>query len=192
MDGTPIFNLFKDTLHGNKIIQIKGILNGTSNYVLTQLENGASYEVAIKEAQEMGLAEANPSMDIDGLDGAAKICVLANVLMGANINPKMVEITSMCSVTREDILLAKQEGYKIKYICEAVRDYITNEVKLKVYLKKIEFNDTYCSVNGTSAAITLITDLAGEITIIQTNPHILQTAYGIYSDLLTVIKSFQY
>lgn len=189
MDGTPIFNLFKECLHGNRVSKITGILNGTSNFVLTQLERGVTIEDAIKEAQAMGLAEADPSMDIDGFDGAAKISALANVVMDANTNPKMVAIESMRSVVMEDLVLAKLAGCKIKYFCEAIKDPITNEINLRVYPKRVNQDDYMSNVNGTSAAITFVTDLAGEITIIQTDPGITQTAYGIYSDLFTIMKS---
>lgn len=191
MDGTPIFNLFKDCLHGNKINRIMGILNGTSNFVLSQLEKGVPFDDAVSEAQRIGLAEADPSMDIDGMDGTAKICALANILMDANTNPERVQVKSIRNITMEELQSAKQKGYRIKYICEAVKNEITDEVELSVQPRQLKMEDALCTVNGTSAAITLFTDLAGELTIIQTNPGILQTAYGIYSDLLTVIKYLQ-
>jgi homoserine dehydrogenase len=189
MDGTPVFNFVKYTLPGVKINGIRGILNGTSNFVLCQLEKGMTYDEAIKEAQRIELAEADPSMDIDGWDGAAKICSLANILMDAGLNPKDVEVESIAGITKEDILEAKSEGYKIKYICEAKKDKGTKNINISVGPQKISMNDEYCNVEDTSAAITFYTDLAGEMTIIQTDPNILQTAYGVYSDLLTLIKS---
>ena len=188
MDGTPIFNLYKDTLHGNKINKIEGILNGTTNYILSRLEDGITFEDAIKEAQEIKLAEADPSNDIDGWDGAAKICSLANILMHADANPTMVQVRSIRNIRIEDINRARNEGKRIKYICEAIK-VNNNEVQLRVYPKELDKFHKLCSVNKTSAAITIYTDLAGELTIIQTDPTILQTAYGVYSDLLTIIKS---
>jgi homoserine dehydrogenase len=188
MDGTPVFNLVEETLPGNNIFGIQGILNGTSNFVLQQLELGSSYDEAICEAQRIQLAEADPSMDVDGWDGAAKICALANILMSANMTPGDVDRTSIRQIGIDDIKEAKQAGCKIKYICEAGRDE-NNAIKLSVKPRKLPQNHTFCNVNGSSAAITLYTDLAGEISIIQTNPGILQTAYGVYSDLLKIIKT---
>lgn len=188
MDGTPIFNLVKDTLHGNKILGFRGILNGTSNFVICKLEKGMSYDEAIKEAQRIGLAEADPSMDMDGWDGAAKLCAMTNILMGCEITPKMVEVHSIANITREDIEEAKDEGYRIKYICEAKRNHITKEIDVCVSPQRLPLSDSFSNVNDTSSAITLYTDLAGEITIIQTDPGILQTAYGLYSDLITLLK----
>lgn len=189
MDGTPVFNLVKDTLHGNRILGIKGILNGTTNFILDQLEKGISYEDAVKEAQRIQLAEADPSMDVDGWDGAAKICALANILMDAGVNPKMAKVKSIADVTLEDIRKARENNRKIKYLCVAERNEITGQVELAVEPRLVTLDDVLSNVNGTSAAITLYTDLAGEISIVQTNPGILQTAYGVYSDLITLIKS---
>lgn len=189
MDGTPVFNLVKDTLHGNRILGIKGILNGTTNFVLDQLEKGTPYEDAIKEAQRIQLAEADPSMDVDGWDGAAKICSLANILMDAGLNPTMAKVTSIASVTPEDIRKARENNRKIKYLCLAERNETTGQVELTVEPRQVTLDDPLSNVNGTSAAITLYTDLAGEVSIVQTDPGILQTAYGVYSDLITLIKS---
>lgn len=190
MDGTPIFNLARETLHGCEILGIKGILNGTSNFVLYQLEHGFTFDEAIREAQRLQFAEADPSMDVDGWDGAAKICAMANVLMNAKLDPMKVERKSIASVTAEEICRAKAEGCRIKYICRAERDE-AGHVRLSVLPTMIPLDDVYATVNGASAAVTLHTDLAGELTIVQTDPGILETAYGVCSDLITLIKRIE-
>ena len=187
MDGTPVFNLVRETLRGNVILGMRGILNGTTNFVLAQLEAGISYKDAIEEAQRMQLAEADPSMDVDGWDGAAKICALANILMDARLTPRDVQVESISSVTRADIERAREMGLRIKYVCKAERDE-RGKPRLSVQPEMLAAGDALRDVDGTSAALTLYTDLAGEITIVQTDPGILQTAYGVYSDLLTLIK----
>lgn len=184
MDGTPVFNLVEDTLRGNRILGLRGILNGTTNFLLQQLEQGLTYEQAIRRAQEIQLAEADPSLDVDGWDGAAKICAMANVFMGANMTPMQVEVESLRSVTLEDMERARKAGKKIKYICQAQRE--DGAVKLWVKPQELEPTDPLYSVDGTSAGLTLYTDLAGELTMLQTDPGILQTAYGVYSDILTL------
>jgi len=189
MDGTPVFNLVTETLHGNHIRGIRGILNGTSNYVLKLLEDGKTQEEAIRAAQEIGLAEADPSMDLDGWDGAAKICALANILMDAGITPDDVNVESVRNVTAEDLQEARERGNCIKYICRADRDTVSGKISVSVRPEQLPREHAYCSVNGTSAVITIDTDLAGELTVIQTDPGLLQTAYGIYSDLITLLKS---
>lgn len=188
MDGTPVFNLVEKTLHGNEILEISGILNSTSNYVLQLLEDGWTYENAMKEAQAVGIAEADPSMDMDGWDGTAKICALANILMDANVTPEDALVESVSTVTPQDIRKAQEEGCCIKYICRARKNPDTNQMEVSVKPEKIPVTHAYYTVNGTSAVITLYTDLAGEMTLIQTNPGLLQTAYGVYSDLITLLK----
>lgn len=187
MDGTPIFNLARETLHGCEILGIRGILNGTSNFVLHQLEGGSTFDAAIREAQRMQFAEADPSMDIDGWDGAAKLCAMANVLMNAKLNPMDVERRGIASVTAQDIARAKEEGCRIKSICRAEKE-ASGAVRLRVFPTKVPSDDVFAAVNGSSAAVTLYTDLAGELTIVQADPGILQTAYGVYSDLITLVK----
>lgn len=191
MDGTPVFNLVKETLRGNRILGIKGILNGTTNFVLGELEKGGGYESAVREAQRRQLAEADPSMDVDGWDGAAKICALANILMGAKTNPREAYVQSLAGVSALDIAAAREKGCRIKYLCRAEADGEKGGVKLSVKPELVDLDDPLASVNGTSAAITLYTDLAGEVSVVQTDPGILQTAYGVYSDLLTLIKNTQ-
>ena len=184
MDGTPVFNLVEKTLRGNKVTELRGILNGTTNYVLQQLERGKTYEEAIRMAQEIQLAEADPSMDVDGWDGAAKICAMANVFMDAHLTPMDVDVTSLRTVTPERVKQVEADGKRMKYICHAR----TNAGQIKMYVKPevVDETDPLFRVDGTSAALTLYTDLAGELTIVQTDPGILQTAYGVYSDLLTL------
>ena len=189
MDGTPVFNLVKETLHGNRILGMRGILNSTSNYIFSCLKNGLSYEDAVRAAQERGIAEADPSLDMDGWDGAAKICALANILMDAGITPEDVAVESAAAVTAEDFKRAEQEGQCIKYLCEAMRDPDSGKLHVSVKPVKLPLSHPFATVDGTSAAITLYTDLAGELTILQTNPGLLQTAYGVYSDLITLLKT---
>ena len=187
MDGTPIFNMVSKTLHGNNIYGLRGILNGTSNYVFSRLDEGASYEEAIFEAQSNGLAEADPSNDMDGWDGAAKICAMVNIIMGKEITPDKVFIKSAADVTKEDIKNAKVANKKIKYVCTALNDEAGN-FAVSVKPELISTNDPLYNVDYTSAAVTFYTDLAGEITIVQKDPKILQTSYGLLSDLITLIK----
>lgn len=184
MDGTPVFNLVEKTLRGNTVTELRGILNGTTNYILQQLERGKTYEEAIRMAQEIQLAEADPSMDVDGWDGAAKICAMANVFMDARLTPMDVDVTSLRTVTPERVKQVEADGKRMKYICHARTD--AGQIKMYVKPEVIDETDPFYRVDGTSAALTLYTDLAGKMTIVQTDPGILQTAYGVYSDFLTL------
>lgn len=182
MDGAPVFNFAQECLRGCRISRIRGVLNGTTNYLLEQYENGVCYEDAIREAQRLHWAEADPSMDVDGWDGAAKICSLANVLMDAEATPADVTRVSLREITADNVRAAASRGKKYKYICQA--DRTESGIRLTVAPQLLPASDLLCSVNGNSAAVTFHTDLAGEVTSVLTNGTILQTAYGLYSDLL--------
>ncbi|MGH4119056.1 hypothetical protein [Clostridium sp.] len=187
MDGTPIFNFVKYTLPGCKVLSFRGILNSTTNFVLEEMENGNSYEDAIKEAKKRGFAEVDPSMDIDGWDAAAKTAALLNVLMDANINPTEIDRQGIAHITLKDIEKAKEKQCKIKLLCEG---YIEDNVaKGRVHPVCISSNDIFSNIDATSSILAITTDLMGEVQIIEKNPEIQQTAYGIYSDLLTLIKN---
>lgn len=183
MDGAPVFNLAQECLKGNRILRIRGVLNGTTNFLLAQYEKGICYEDAIREAQRMHWAEADPSLDVDGWDGAAKICALANILMDAGKTPYDVERVSLRSIGPDEVKQAAACGKRYKYICEASQE-ASKTVRLSVTPQLLPSDDLLCTINGNSAAVTFYTDLAGEITSVLTDGTILQTAYGVYSDLL--------
>jgi homoserine dehydrogenase len=186
MDGTPIFNLVGETLHGCKILSIKGILNSTTNFILTEMEAGSSLDDAVIEAQRRGFAEADPSMDLDGWDAAAKTSAIANVILNCTLKPTDIERTGIRAISAEDINKAKEDGKKIKLICEA---FIKNDkIVGRVHPVLIPSTEIYSTIDATSSILSITTDLMGEVSIIEKNPEIAQTAYGIYSDLLTLIK----
>ena len=186
MDGTPIFNLFEKTLQGCEVIRIEGILNSTSNYVLTEMSRGRSLEDAVKEAQRKGIVEADPSLDLDGWDAAAKITALANVLMGAGSTPDRVERRGVGDISPGDLAAAASEGKKIKLVAVAERS--ASGIVIRVSPEKIDCTSPFWSVDDTSSAVTLSTDLMGDITILETNPTITQTAYAVLSDLLLIVE----
>jgi homoserine dehydrogenase len=189
MDGTPIFNLVERTLPGCTILGLSGILNSTSNFVLAQMGGGKSMEEAIKEAQKRGFAEADPSLDIDGWDAAAKITALANVLMDARMTPKMVKRTGIKDVRVDDIRKAAVAGKKIKMIASA--NPVAEGVKLDVTTQMIGPEHPFWSVDGTSSALTIRTDLMGDLTMIESNPVVTQTAYAVFSDMLLTVEAIR-
>lgn len=189
MDGTPIFSLVERTLPGCEILGLKGILNSTSNFVLTEMSNGKSMERAIELAQEGGFAETDPSLDIDGWDAAAKITALANVMMDADANPKLVDRIGVREVTVEEIGKASAQGKKIKLIAEATRE--SGGVKLEVKPRLIDSQNVFWTIDGTSSALTISSDLMGDITISGGNPGLTQTAYAVFSDMLLIVESIR-
>lgn len=185
MDGTPVFNLVKYTLMGCNVLSFRGILNSTTNFILEEMEKGNTYEEAIKEAQRRGFAEANPSVDVEGWDAAAKTAALANVLLDGKITPMTVERIGIEHITKEQIEGAKAKGMKYKLLCEG--GIIDGIVYGKVYPKLIKDTDMFSTIDSTSSLLSITTDLMGEICIVEKNPEIQQTAYGIYSDLMRIM-----
>lgn len=186
MDGTPVFNLVKETLPGCRVLGFKGILNSTTNFILEEMEAGRSFEEALKEAQLRGFAEAEPSMDIDGWDAAAKTAAIVNAIMGGELNPFSVERKGISGITLEEIQTARKAGKKIKLLCEGWQD--NGLIRGLVAPTLFDDKDIYANIDSTSSIISIQTDLMGEICIVERKPEIQQTAYGIYSDTLTLIK----
>lgn len=189
MDGTPIFSLVERTLPGCEILGVRGILNSTSNFVLDEMNKGWSMETAIKEAQKRGFAESDPSLDIEGWDAAAKITALANVLMDGRTTPKAVDRKGITGMTQTDIKKAAKDGKKIKLIATASKS--GGAVNLTVKPELIGPDHPFWSVDGTSSAVTLKTDLMGDLTILESAPLVSQTAYAIFSDMLLTVESIR-
>jgi len=189
MDGTPVFNLVERTLPGCQIIGLEGVLNSTSNFVLDEMVKGRTMESAIKEAQAMGIAEADPSLDIDGWDAAAKITALANVIMEAGLTPKDVQREGIRGMTPEHIKSVAAKGNRIRLVARAERSGGT--AKLSVEPKVIGPDSIFWSVQGTSSALKFETDLMGDLAIMEIGPGTTQTAYAIFSDMLMTIEAIR-
>lgn len=184
MDGTPVFSLVERTLPGCTFHRVAGTLNSTCNFILTRMSTGKSLNEALKEAKKLGVTESDPSMDIEGWDASAKITVLANVLMNAKSNPKLVERKGIVDVELKDLEKAAKAGEKIKLVARA--EHVEGIVKTYVRPELIGPESPFWSVDGTSSALTLSTDLMNDITIIENNPKLAQTAYAIFSDILLI------
>lgn len=186
MDGTPIFNLVEHTLKLCKVKSIEGILNSTTNYILEELALGKDYDQVIAKGKELGFIEANPAMDIEGYDAAAKVTALLNVLMKANITPNDVNRVGIENITLDDIKKADKNGKVIKLLCKG---YIQND-KVVAEVKPVELDksDLLASVTGTTSLVAIETDLMGKLSIVEHDPEIQQTAYGVFGDLLRVIE----
>lgn len=157
--AVPIFSMAWKCLQGDKIRKIYGILNGTTNYILTKMHfEGTSFELALKEAQERGIAERDPTLDVEGIDAACKVVILANSLMNKSLTLSDVNVIGITKITPEAVALAKQAGYAIKLI-GAVNGEATVAPRL------VPLNHPLC-VHGTLNAVHLETDLAGELTLI--------------------------
>ena len=185
LSGTPALNLARCTLAGNYIKSFKGILNGTTNYILTEMEAGKSYDDALKKAQELGYAEADPTGDVEGLDALGKVVILTNVVLGKKITWKDVERKGITEITREDIEKAKSEGKRWKLIggAEIQKD---GSVRARVWPEKLPFNDPLAGVSGATNALTYYTDELGPVTIVGPGAGRRETGFALLIDLLEI------
>lgn len=187
MDGTPVFNLVEDTLQLCRVTEIKGILNSTTNFILDELAKGREYVDVLREGKEKGFVEADPSMDIEGWDAAAKTAALLNVLMGADITPDRIDRTGINGITQEQIKEAEERGKVIRLVC---RGFIKEgKAEGRVAPEEIDKNELLAAISGTSSVVSVTTDLMGTVSIVEHDPGIIQTGYGILSDLLRVIRA---
>lgn len=186
MDGTPVFNLAADTLKYCKIQKVEGILNSTTNFVLERLAAGMLYDDILAEGRRRGFVEADPSLDMQGWDAAAKLAALLNVLMGAGITPMDVRRTGIEAVTSADMNAAAARGCVIKLLCTGEM-HEDGSVSAIVCPAEVPQGSIWAGITGTSSVYSLTTDLMGKLTVVEHDPEIMQTGYGIFSDLVRVI-----
>lgn len=180
----PIISLVKNNLAGRELISIKGILNGTCNYILTRMaKEGLPYGHVLKEAQELGIAESDPSKDVEGIDTAVKLVILANSVFDRDVAYKDVEVTGIREIMPEALKLANSAGYVIKLIGE-----VNRRGCLKVAPRLIPKDDPL-NVGGTLNVATIKTDLAGNMTIIGKGAGPIETASAILSDILGIYRN---
>ena len=186
MDGTPVFNLVDETLKYCNVTEVSGILNTTTNFVLEELAKGRPYDAVMEEGRQRGFVEADPSMDMEGWDAAAKTAALLNVLMKAGITPRDIDRTGITEITAAHIDDAASRGCLIKLLC---RGTIENG-KVVGTVKPVEVprEDLLSHIDGTSSVVSITTDLMGKLTIVEHDPELLQTGYGVFSDLVRVIS----
>ncbi len=183
----PIISLAKNELQEREIISIKGILNGTSNYILTKMtKERLSLEQALKKAQQMGIAETDPSKDIDGIDTAIKLVILANAVFGICATLKDVKIKGIREITSEFLRLAEKSGYAVKLIGKVNKDGL-----LKVEPQLIPKNDPL-NVDDTLNVVKIKTELADEITILGKGAGPIETASAVLSDIVGIYKNYDF
>ncbi len=176
----PIINLANELLSGDDVYAIEGILNGTTNYILSRMtKEGSPFEIVLREAQELGIAEADPSYDVDGIDTASKLVILANAIMGIDVSMKDVKIQGIRKITPEAVGLAQEGGYAIKLIGEV------RNSRPEVAPRLVPLNHPL-NVEGILNVATLQTDIAGEITIVGKGAGAIETNSAILSDLIRI------
>lgn len=188
MSGTPVFNLARECFAGCEISEVKGILNGTTNYILTKMEDeGWSYEDALKKAQELGYAEADPTADVEGFDALAKVVILSNVLLGGDVHPDDVPCQGISKITLEDIKSATNEGMRYKLIGSTKLE--GNKIIASVKPVKLPLSDPLTGVGGANNALTFDTDLLGKVTIQGAGAGKIETGFSIFVDILNIIRN---
>lgn len=178
----PIINLAQETLPANKVESIVGILNGTTNYILSRMTSeGTSYKNTLKESQQLGIAETDPTQDVEGIDAACKTVILANSVLGIPAKYEDVKVKGISNITSEAIYLADKEGYLIKLIAEVSKDNL--EVSPRLVKKGSAFD-----INGTLNMATVTTDLSGKVTVRGIGAGSVETAAAMLTDLIHVIR----
>ena len=184
MDGAPVFNLVQTCLPGVRVLGFSGILNSTTNLILSGMESGHSFDESLAEARRRGIAEANADHDIDGWDAAMKAVALANVLMDADARPIDVARQGIRSVTAQDLADAARSGKAIRLVARGTNS--PSGVILTVAPESVPLNSPLGCARGTTNALMIETDLMGEIAIVENDPGIDQTAYALLSDLIRI------
>jgi homoserine dehydrogenase len=180
MAGTPSIALALESLSAANITGAKGILNGTTNYMLTQMENGMSYAEALAQAQALGYAEADPTADVGGWDAAGKALILANAVFGGNLQMSDLHVDGITQLTPELIAQARSEGECYKLIAEVTAQ--GGSIKPT----RIPLSHPLAGVKGATNAITYSTELLGDVTLVGAGAGKLQTGYAILADILAI------
>jgi len=181
MDGVPVFNLVRETMPAITIEGFRGVINTTCNFILSELERGIEFDRALADMQARGIAEADPGLDIDGWDAAAKTAALVNVLMGSVMTPHHVARTGIRDVTGADVREALGRNKRIRLVASASRQ--GGKVKARVEPELLDHHDPLAGLVDLNNALYLTTDLLGEIGIVQRGGSLTQTAYALVSDL---------
>jgi homoserine dehydrogenase len=187
MDGAPIFSLFRSTLPAARLLSFRGVLNSTTNLILTRMENGESFEAAVRYAQKVGVAETDPSGDIDGWDASVKVAALATVLMDTPLKPADVDRQGIRQITAEDIARAKAAGKRWKLVCSARRT--EQGIQAKVAPELVGMDSPMFSVEGTTSIVQFETDVLGLLSVVESNPGPDTTAYGLLADFINAVTA---
>lgn len=184
MDGVPLFSMFGLGLPAMEVRGFAGVLNSTTNVVLTEVEKGRSFEEGIRRAQSMGIAETDPTADLEGWDSAVKVAVLAIVLMGAPLRLEQVQRTGIRELSEEKIRSVRSAGMRYKLVCRAERR--GQNVDCRVQPELLLASDPLANLEGSSSAVRFDLDVFG-LSIVEHNPGIEATGYGLLADFLRAV-----
>jgi len=191
LGGAPVFSVFREAFPLAELASIKGIFNATTNVILTLMENGEAYEDAVKYAQSIGLAETDPTNDVDGWDAAIKVAALVTVLMDTPMTPQQVNPTGIRGITPKMIAKAKAEGKRYKLVCSAEK--VGDKVTASVSPQLVDSTSPLYGMMNSSTGITFRTDVILDYSIsLSEKPGMkggpVETAYGLFADFVNAVK----
>jgi len=187
MSGTPILNVLNNGLLGSDITAVNGIMNGTSNYILSKMEVGMSYNDALSQAQKLGYAEADPTSDVEGLDTLAKVMILANVVFGVQLIQEDIEVKGISKITLADVKEAASNNKRWKLIGSVWKDH-KGLVHGAVGPKLISMNDSLYGITDATNALKITSRILGDTTIIGAGAGKVETGFALYNDILSILK----
>jgi homoserine dehydrogenase len=187
MSGTPVLSFAKKNLAGCRVLSFSGILNGTTNYMLTEMEKGMGYDEILKKAQELGYAEAVPDADVKGWDALGKVVILSNYVLGARVKPSDIPCEGITEITPEKMKKAASEGKRYKLIGRASID--GGRVQASVAPATLPLSDPLAGVSGPTNAVTFETDLLGSVTVVGPGAGRAATGFAVLADLIDIHRS---
>ncbi len=190
--GIPIIKAVKEALQANTVTSIHGIINGTCNYILTEMEkNGLSFENALKQAQDLGFAELDPTFDIEGVDTGHKIAILSSLASWNNVKADSFFVEGISKITSEDIKNAKELGYKIKLLA-IYRDLGNDKIEVRVHPTMIPENSSLAVIDGAFNAVKVVGDSVEELLFTGKGAGRFPTASAVVSDILDIVKNEEF
>jgi len=191
LGGSPLFSVFRETMPGADLVSFQGILNSTTNIILSRMERGESYEDAVKYCQDIGVAETDPSADVDGWDAAIKVAALVTVLMDTPFTPQQVDRKGIREITPEMLEQAKGSGKRWKLVCAAER--VGDGIKASVKPELIPMSSPLYGMEDSTTGVAFRTDVLGDYSIVESEREDMvagpiPTAYGLFADFVNAAK----
>ncbi len=186
MGGAPIFSLFRETRPALELLRFRGLLNSTTSVILSEMEAGRSFEAAVKRAQELGIAETDPSADIDGWDAAVKVVALAAVLMDTPVRLEEVEIKGIRDLSGQEVQTARQDGKVYKLVSRIERQ--GDKVQASVKPERLEQGDPLAAASPTSLLAHFETDVIPGLTLVLHQAGPVTTAYDMLADFISIAR----
>jgi homoserine dehydrogenase len=183
----PVFSLFRGSLPAARLLSFSGLLNSTTNLILEEIEAGRSFEEGVGRAQALGVAETDPTHDVDGWDAAVKVCAVVNVLMGAGLKLEDVSREGIRGLGDEEVRAARAEGRPYKLLARARRD-AEGRVEAGVGPERVGAASPFHAVGGSSLALHFELDVLPGLTLVAHDPDLQSTAYGLLADFVNAVR----